>query len=472
MLDYSHAPVSAIAPWSDSQRSHSEEITYPETRPNRIYIHIPQKISPERYPPPQPQAGTDTIMTRKDSSEYVLERLDDVSSVDQTRVENAAAWRSSLSVQQYVEREAILNMAKIASSETNRILVFGLKAVTDPDTVLSSIELLVRKAWRFHKNADGSISRKSVLCGCIGAVFTNPGNRGQGLASIMVTKLMEIAKSPAVLGEDGFVFLYSEVGEYYARNGFKSFHVPLVNIPLSQNGLPYKKPANVELIRYHDFTASFEDYNAHIERDLREKVVVDGLDRLTIDPTSDYVDWFHLRLKYVASRLYAESHVELDVTKDSYEDLVVKFDAIEPHYYGLKLLCGETGATLGFVVWHYEYDFDTKAQRRKNYLTIVNIHVDTTRAKYNEVAFQLISEVKAYFEADHGVPQLSKFEKIVIWESEITPELVQKLRVQFGSTDGLKNSSLSAVCCIDKEDDAKLKDGSIIWENNTKLPWF
>lgn len=411
-------------------------------------------------------------MTRKDSSAYVLEQLHDVPSVDQTRVENAAAWKSSLSVEQYVEREHILNMAKIASSETNRILVFGLKALSDPGTVLSSIELLVRKAWKFHKNADGSIDRKSVLCGCIGGVFTNPGNRGQGLATFMVDKLMEIARTPAVLGPDGFVFLYSEVGEYYARNGFKSFHVPLVNVPLVQNSSPYKKAANVELIRYHEFAPLFEEYNAHIEQGMRGKVAADGLDRLSVDPTSDYIDWFHLRLKYVASRLYPESHVDLDVTKDSYEDLVANFHTIDPHYYGMKVVSPETGDMLGFIAWHYEYDYDSKAQRRKNYLTIVKIHVDTTRASYDEVAFQLLSHVKSYFEAEHGIPQLSGFEKMVIWESEINPQLVDKLREQYGSIDGLDNSSLSAVCCIDKEDDAKLKEGSLIWENNTKLPWF
>lgn len=414
-------------------------------------------------------------MTRKESSEYFLEQLQDSSAVDQTRVENSAAWRSALSVHEYVERENVLGMAKITSSETNRIFVFGLKAASDPKTVLSSMEILVRKAWRFHKNADGSISRKSVLSGCIGAVFTKPENRGQGLAGIMVSKLMELVKNPefpGFLGKDGFVFLYSEVGEYYSRYGFKSFHVPLVNIPLSHNRSPYKKSPNVQLIRYHDFASSFEEYNAHIDKDIRKKVAADGLDRLTLDPTSDCIDWFHLRLKYVASRLYPESQVDIDISKDSYEDIVAKFDTIEPRYYGIKLLCPETGSTLGFIGWHYEYDYDEKAEKRKNYLTIVNIHVDTTRANYNDVALQLIAEVKAYFEADHGVPQLSEFQKIVIWESEINSEIVETLREKFGSSDGLNNSSLSAICCIDEEDNAKLKEGSIIWENNTKLSWF
>lgn len=411
-------------------------------------------------------------MTRQDSPSYILEQLRDISSIDQTRVENSAAWKSSLSVEDYVEREHILSMAKLTSSETNRILVFGLKEASKPEIVLSSIELLVRESWKFHKNADGSVAKTSVLSGCIGGVFTNPPYRGKGLATIMVDKMMELARTPEILGEDGIVFLYSEVGDYYTRNGFRSFHVPLVNVPLVQKGHTYEKPENIELIRYHDFCALFKKYNSHVEQEIREKVAADGKDRFAISPTSDYADWFHLRLKYVLSKLHDDSSLDLDVTKDSYEDLVAKFHTIEPFYFGMKSVDPATGEMLGFVVWHYEYDFDSKTQRRKNYLTIIKLHVDTSRASYDEVALQLLSQVKAYFEAEHGVPQLSKFEKIVLWESEVTPYVLRSLREKFGSVDGLENSSLSAICCLDEKDNAKIRDGSMVWEINTKLPWF
>lgn len=408
---------------------------------------------------------------KENPSDYYLDRLQDLPSINKTREANAAAWRNFLSVEEYVEREHVLGLSKIASSETNRVLVFGLKNKSDPSTIVSSVELLVRESWRFHKTADGSVARKSVLSGCVGGVYTDPSHRGKGYASIMIDKLMQIAKTPDVLGEDGFVFLYSEVGEYYARNGFKSFHVPLANIPLVAQNKPYEKPENVDLVKYHEFAPLFEEYNAHFDSEMREKTATDGLDRITINPTADYIDWYHLRLKFFVAKLY-EQHIKFDGYRDSYDDLVAKFLSIQPHYYGMILRCPETGDSQGFIVWHYEYDFDKETEKPKNYVTILKIHVDTTRANYDSVAVQLIANLKNYVEADHGIPQLANFHKIVLWESEVSSKVLRDLRKFFQSVDGLNNSSLGAICFVNEEDDSRLKKGEILWENNNKLPWF
>lgn len=404
--------------------------------------------------------------------DYVLHTLTDVPTVNYTREQNSEAWRNLLSAHDYVCREHVLGKLKIASSETNRLYVFGLAAKDKPDVLVSSVELLIRESWHFHKTSSGAVERKSVLSGCVGGVFTYPEYRGKGLATIMIDKLLEVAKQPEFLGPEGFIFLYSEVGEYYARNGFKSFAVPLLKFPLSSSDSEYVPTENVELVRYHDFDKLFRQYNEHFDGEMRAKVAADGIDRITVDPTSQYIDWFHLRVKYFSTKLFGDTGLKFDVYNDSYEELVEKFATIEPYYFGLKITCPKSGDLQGFIVWQYEYDFDHEKKQFKNYATVIKIFVNTPKFDKDATQLALIANMKKYLEAKHLAPQMSNFEKIVIWESEISEAVAGSLISKYSGEHGLENSSRSAIRCIDPEHDQRLKSGDIIWENNNKLPWF
>lgn len=410
--------------------------------------------------------------TKEEGSEYILERLTDVPTVNFTRVQNSAAWKNLLSVQDYVDREHVLGLSKIASSDVNRMAVFGLKAKDKPDVLVSSVELLIRESWRFHKNSDGSVSKKNVLSGCVGGVFTYPEYRGKGLAAIMMDKLFEMVKLPEFLGPDGFIFLYSEVGDYYARNGFKSFEVPLVNVPLTPSASAYEQTDNVQLIKYHQFESLFKQYNQHFEKAMLDKVAHDGIDRISINPTSQYVDWFHLRVKFLSTKLFGETGLKFDPYTESYELLVEKFSTIEPTYFGLQINCPNTGSLKGFIVWQYEYDVDLESDQFKNYATVIKIFVNTPEFERDAVQLALIANMKNYLEAKHSLPQMSNFHKIVIWESEISENILTSLVNKYSSVHGLENGSRSAIRCIDPEQDKRLKEGEILWENNNKMPWF
>lgn len=410
--------------------------------------------------------------SKEDPSDYILERLTDVPSVDYTRKQNAAAWRNLLSIQDYVERERVLGLSKIASSDVNRLVVFGLKAKDKPDTLVSSLELLIREAWHFYRHVDGSVEKRNVLSGCIGGVYTYPENRGKGLATIMVDKLVEISRKPEYLGKDGFIFLYSEVGEYYTRNGFKSLPVPYLNFPLSPSDSPYEKQQDVSLIKYHEFGPLFEQYNQHFEKEMTVKVAADGIERISVNPTSQYLDWFHLRVKFFSTKLFGNTNVHIDPRTETYEQIVDKFIPIEPIYFGLQITSPTTGSLKGFIVWQYEYDSDQEKNVFKNYATVIKIFVNTPHFDHDETQLALISAMKKYLEAKHDLPQMSNFHKIVIWESELSESVIASLKAKYAAVDGLENSSRSAIQCIDQEQDQRLKEGNILWENNNKLPWF
>lgn len=410
--------------------------------------------------------------SKEDPNDYILQRLSDVPTVDYTREQNSAAWKNLLSAQEYIERERCLGLSKIASSDVNRLAVFGLKSKDKPDTIVGSLELLIREAWYFHKKSDGSVIKKNVLSGCVGGVYTYPEYRGKGLATIMVDKLFELAKGSEYLGPDGFMFLYSEVGEFYTRNGFKSFAVPLLNFPLKPSNTAYENSANVSLIKYHEFDSLFEQYNGHFEKEMIAKVEADGVDRISVDPTSQYIDWFHLRVKFFSTKLFGHSDVHIDPRTDTYEEIVDKVSTIEPIYFGIQITCPTTNALKGFIVWQYEYGYDHDNNVFQNYATVIKIFVNTPHFNQEETQLALIAAMKKYLEAKHELPQMSNFHKIVIWETEITESVIASLKTKYGGVDGLENGSRSAIQCIDEDQDQRLKDGRILWENNNKLPWF
>lgn len=409
--------------------------------------------------------------TKEVAQDYALQRLTDLPTINYTRLQNSAAWKSPLTAQEYVDREHVLGLSKIASSDVNRLAVFGLLAKDRPDTLVSSIELLIREAWRFHRNGDGLVTKTNVLSGCIGGVFTYPDHRGKGIATIMVDKLLEVAQQPQYVGPDGFIFLYSEVGEYYTRNGFKSFDVPLLNVPLSQSSVAYAQPDDVTLIKYHQFGGLLKQYAEHFEKEMTAKVADDGIDRISVNPTADFIDWFHLRAKYLSTKLF-HTDLKYDPYTESYEQLVEKFSSVEPFFFGLQLTCPESGELKGFIVWQYDFSYDKKEEKLNKYATVIKIFVNTPKFDQDSVQLALITQMKRYLEAKHSLPVMSDFQKIVVWQSEISESVLSSLVTKHAGIKGLENGSRSAIRYNNPELDKMVRDGSLLWENNSKFPWF
>ena len=99
--------------------------------------------------------------------------------------------------------------------------------------------------------------------------------------------------------------MYSEVGEYYKRNGFVFFNVPLTTIPVPEllssfDQVVKNEKDSIDLIKYHDFSSLFETYSSQFNNDLKNKTAEDKRMRVSLIPNLGTLDWFHLRAKFIS----------------------------------------------------------------------------------------------------------------------------------------------------------------------------
>lgn len=414
--------------------------------------------------------------TKIDPNEYTLRLLTNEDHVQFTRYQNADTWKGRLSKEKYMMREATLLKSKIASSNDNKLYVFALHHNDEDEKFFCSVELLVRESWRFEVE-DGEAVRRSIKSGCIGGVYTYPEYRGKGYASIMIDRLVEIAKEEYI-GQDGFIFLYSEVGEYYSRFGFKSLEVPITHVPLQVEDsvndkfekLVESNPYKVELVNYHEFEPIFKKFNSACYAKFLSETKKDGKPRVSIDPSSDYIDWFHLRAKYLSHHIYYDEVPLIDYQNESYDSIIKNYEKIEPSKFGIEIT--NNGEIVGFIVWSYEFQVNDDTNKDENYITIIQTYVNENY-NYNDTLLNLIELTKSYLEKQDLFKDFkNELIKLVIWESELNDSLIEKLNHRYNSKLGIENGSRSAILIYNGEDQNSLINGDLIWELNNKLPWF
>lgn len=420
----------------------------------------------------------------EDPTNYTLKHLTDQNSINHTRYQNAEAWKGQLSAEKYVERDLTLSKSKLTSGNIkNQLYVFALHKTDLPDDLLCSVELLVRDSWKYNYNETTKlIVKEQVLSGCIGGVYTIPHNRGKGLAKIMIDKLVQLAKVD-LIGENGFIFLYSEIGEYYSKCGFKSFEVPLTYIPLvieqksnvnQFKELVDKESSTVELIEYHDFEEVYEAYSKFYDEEFTKRTLDDHKERICVSPDANFVDWFHLRSKYVSHNIFHKSIPPIDIANESYEMISLKYSKhVKPNVFGIKLTEPNSHKLIGFISWTHDWSINDSSDESENYVTILNLYVERSRDHY-VYSKKLIDLCISYLQ-QHSLFEGYKtndLKKITIWELETSSALLQYLVSQRNGRNGNSNSSMSCMLIFDDEEQQDLIDGKLIWELNNKLPWF
>lgn len=398
-----------------------------------------------------------------------LVELTDKELIDYTRKENSVAWKGVLSNDQYVLREYVLG-----KSEMTKVLhVYMLKDRNNSDTMISSIELLVRPGFIFEKKNDDVI-KTEVKSGCVGGVFTYPNYRGKGYGRIMIDKLKDLAINK-ILGEDGFIFLYSEIGEFYAPHGFKSFDVPLINLDIKPvgNNMNFNEPLTndrneeIQLIKYHKFEDLLKSYKLQAEEMIVLGVNCDGKPRVTIDINSHIIDWFHLRAKFISLHCFHKDHT-IDFNLN-YKEISACLNDIDPHHFGLKLV--KDNKLIGYIIW--TYDWNNEADDDYScYATVINIFVDTNydREFYTKELINLLQKYLNHLNQNKTYRSLDNIKKIVLWTSEVNSSVRETLLKSGGSI--VKNGSRSAILMNNQRYDDMLAKGGLIWEVNNKLPWF
>lgn len=393
---------------------------------------------------------------------YKLVEITDRARIDFTREQNSVAWKGRLSLQDYQIRDFVLAKAALVAQNSMKIYI-----LEEDGLPVASVEILIRDGTRY--SFEGEVKKDIVKYGCIGGVYTYEGYRRRGIAKIMVDQLMTVAKEQ--VGESGFTVLYSEVGEYYQRSGFESMRVDVVNIPLDYDiesksanfdPEPLEEGVSSELVGYHEFEALFETLKMRDDSELVARVKQDRKTRISANIGADYVDWFHLRAKFLSAVLFHSQSAE-ELEHMSRNHLVAKLSKITPNVFGIKF-SSKSGKLIGFVVW--TYDWDTSA----NKATVLKVHVEPGFDK-DPYTVALLAHAKMYLETENRErPETQRMHKLTVWDSETTPSSRQELS-QLGAA-AAKNLSLGAILMHRTQDQTAIREGDIIWENNSKLPWF
>ncbi|KAG7192445.1 uncharacterized protein KQ657_001846 [Scheffersomyces spartinae] len=406
---------------------------------------------------------------QKDPQDYDLVPITDKELIHYTRQQNAASWKGHLSCEDYVIREHVLSLSPLAKG----LKVFVFVEKSKPKVPLCSMEILFRRSWKY----DGEGRRQNVQMATIGGVYTYPENRGQGYARIMIDKAVSYIRKFA--GVDSFTILYSEVGEYYSRNGFTSLPVDYLEIPLKTTQSNTNKAQSVVLnnevvtpIQYQDFGPFFEKYGEAVDDWIKKEISVDGKSRVCLTPTSDLIDWFHLRSKYLSFMMF-HPNKSFDFLNSTYSEITKAFDDIEPQIFGLQLKNSSTNEFIGFISWYYEWYTDEQTNEFKTKVTVISLHVDPSYNK-REYSFKLVHLLKEFLEEEPSNGTLQPMGKLVIWELELVDPTVKNaiLELFSGSKGGLENGSRSAILFNNEKDRELFSRGKLVWELNTKLPWF
>lgn len=371
--------------------------------------------------------------------------------VDFTRRQNGQSWAGLLDIEKYVIREQTIASCDVARDE---LLVYVLENTTTKERV-ASCEIMLRNAV-VYRNESGKVVKADCRNGSIGGVYTYKEFRKQGLAKIMIEKLVQLCQTKLVPG--GFLTLHSEVGEYYSRFGFISDEVPVIDIEFKKPVLEFEGPSCsveegvLEFKGFREFDELMLIYQTDVFNEVNDNVKQDGITRVAIYPVPEILDWYHTRAKFFYNHFY--NCVKVNNYQD-YGEVCEKLKPIGQKYFGISLV--KDGATAGFIVWTYDYAPEGLCVK------VLIVHV---RPEYDQsLRFRLLDFLNDYIVAENETLK-NKFEKIQVWASEF-PGLDYS---QLGKVKS--NFSLSAIRMCEEDEQKKLEEGQIKWEINNKLPWF
>lgn len=439
------------------------------------------------------------------------------------RYMSAHQWKGDLSLDQYYKRESVINKAKICqpgvsvfddtSKNSNELTINGewpfiLKDLSlkyedksdhvddddDPEffNAVSSCALLIKDATRVSpSSSDGKVKLEAIKSATVGTVYTREHYRGKSYAKKMLIALNQW--SAKFLTNDGKVrfdgdegtiaktngesfaynTLFSEIGEYYAQFGYKSFHVPLIKLPLSNDNSNDIKLQNVvppvgegtyqvKLLERNRLSGLLDTSFENLKRRLVENTARDNKTRLFLNLNQDTIDWFHAR-----------SFFYNDIYNDG-KDIKV----------GLKLTTRTNNAdagneeVLGYATWNHNFK-----EKSIEILTMDvfdkpgTIDANTKASAYKTLIYEIVKYFKSAQETTSGLFS----DGIKIWETLISENngeatladikvwLEEVLDAELGIAN---DSSLSAIRSFNEQDQQGLENGTVVWEANNKWGWY
>lgn len=394
-----------------------------------------------------------TILPNSDS--LVFRETTDPEVIKYTHFQNGNNWKGELSLEEYVQREAVLGKSEIGqkgkSTETIKrfpeghewvglkyFILENLEVNSEKvtDRIVSSCEILGRLGSCVYPGS----KVEPCLVATIGGVYTSPENRGKGYARQMIEALndhldgvRDAPNSPDLI-KNMVVILYSEVGEYYSNMGFKSEHVPLhIVTQLDEIEKRYCHQGTIE-----GRELGFGGYEELVA--LQDKAFSRNLEKVrklnpykfifTVSADIDLYKWFAHRDLFIMKK-----------TNRMQKDLKFGFALSDNSH----------------IIWHHNWSGDS--------LIIVKVFMEEGKPDAQLTLCKLITM---------AVKETKKtgLKSLVFWDQEIEikqfPELQKELlEKEHESNVYAKNSSLSAF-----RPPKGFGVDNVIWDNNTKFCWF
>lgn len=217
--------------------------------------------------------------------------------LQQTR-KNFPEWGSTLSLDQYLNRELSLLKTRYGKTSTCWVLVIDSE-------VKCSCETYPRRC--IYSSADGL---EEGLCWSVASVFTDPEHRGKGYASRMMELLYERCKIEGCIASN----LYSDVGhDFYARFGWKSHQSNVLEIDPFSYYISENEP-DIVPVKLHEVDQLLKNF--------RPKE-----NGFWIKPTVECIEWFFARSKFYADNVNKISNFdsEYHIGVKRNEDFVLWF---------------------------------------------------------------------------------------------------------------------------------------------------
>lgn len=189
----------------------------------------------------------------------------------QTRKNNAEAWIGDFNIEQYLARDDML-----ANNHAANGLHFRTWKLEDEGKIVSACETLQRSAYRKAKGEAG----KEVPEFVVASVFTPSVFRKRGYAGHLLT---DVTKEHQ---KDGIVTLWSDVGNYYAKFGYKLGNCEQITAKISENQQHSEAPIDgVTLLDNHQVvTEILPKHIKQVKETVDNMVESDGKTRFAVIP--------------------------------------------------------------------------------------------------------------------------------------------------------------------------------------------
>ncbi|QPG76163.1 hypothetical protein FOA43_003549 [Brettanomyces nanus] len=379
----------------------------------------------------------------------VLEHTSDWEILRYCQSRNYPTWGQPFTLTDYQEREEINYKHELCDimrdySKKKKGVYYWIMRDSEADierssnpkfqNIVSACEILVRDSYFVDASSNDKTDIQECLSAVIGSVFTFPEYRSRGYATKMLKLLVD--KMKILLGNPyDFSFLYSEVGEFYSKFGFKSYYEPLcvIQVGSHRTKVSYKY---TELTT--DFHAQMELYDERLKRLMKKHAQKENKLVVSLKPEQNIIEWFLNRSRFSARALKGFTDIRT-------KELV----------FGAKL----DTETNDFIIWFDDF--------RENTAVVLLLYADSL-----ENVKKLVDICKFH------IP--NEMNKIIFWETELydfdksgesrnEKEIQTFVKDQLGCETGLENGSLSALRML-KETVNSQRD--TIWEGNGKWAWF